>query len=488
MESQTTQQTKDEIYLRARLARDPRFDGIFFTGVTSTGIYCRSICPAPPAHEKNVRYFTTAIEAANAGLRPCLRCRPDSAPQSPAWKGTQTTLERAIKLIEQNLSKGKTTDLELLAARLGISARYLRQLFQKHLGTSPKRYMNYQKILFAKKMLHETDLPITQVALNAGFESIRSFNHSFQTQLGLSPTQIRKNISSILTAKNGLSLFLSYRPPYNWEKMKAFLSQRAVADMEWFTPNDSYVKSFNYSDCRGYFQARHLPEKHGFQVDFYFADTSKITQLYRLTALVRRILDLDANIEQIEHEISQALPKGIVIQSGLRVSGTGDEFEAINRAILGQQVSIVQAVKLLGNLVAEYGKTETVNGKTIRYFPLPVDLQQATLDILKMPAARKQAIRSVAEYFSANTEINLDDCLALKGIGPWTVDYARMRGAGEPNVFLATDLVVKNKLKALFSEQKDTSINFDEFFEAMKRQAQPWCSYLTFQLWNLEHE
>ena len=480
----TTQLTQDEIFLRARLARDPRFDGIFFIGVKSTGIYCRSICPAPPAHEKNVSYYRTAIEAANAGLRPCLRCRPDSAPQSPAWKGTQTTLERAIKLIEDNLSKGKATDLELLSERLGITSRYLRRLFQKHLGSSPKQYMNYQKLLFAKKMLHETELPVTQVALNAGFESIRNFNHTFQTQLGLSPTQIRKSASSSLHAKKGLSLFLAYRPPYHWAKMKAFLVQRAVTEMEWFTPDDDYVKSFNYSDCRGYFQARHLPEKNGFQVSFYFADSSKITQLYRLTALVKGILDLDANIEHIDHEVSQALPKGLEIQEGLRVSGTGDEFEAINRAILGQQVSIVQAVKLLGSLVAEYGKTETVNGNTIRYFPTPKDLQQADLDILKMPAARKQAIRNVAEHFATNDDVNLDDCLKLKGIGPWTVDYAKMRGAGDPNIFLATDLVVKNKLKKLFLDQEESKTGFDEFFETMKQQAQPWCSYLTFQLWN----
>ena len=487
MESNHIQSEQNEIYLRARLARDPRFDGLFFTGVKSTGIYCRSICPAPPAHEKNVEYFKTAIAAANAGLRPCLRCRPDSAPQSPAWLGTQTTLNRAIALIEEAFSTGESIDLEALSERLGITARYSRQLFKKYLGTSPKQYIIYKKLLFAKKLLHETNLGITHVALNAGFESVRSFNHQFQTQLGLTPTQTRTKAESTSTT-NGLTLFLSYRPPYNWQKMKAFLQLRAVDEMEWFEDNNTYIKTFCYSENRGYFKAEHKIEKNGFEVSFYFADGCDVTNLYQLTTLVRRILDLDANIDHIEDITSKALPPEVSLHTGLRMSGTGSEFEAMNRAILGQQVSITQAVILLGKLIHEYGEAECVNEKYIRYFPLPESLKNADLDILRMPGARKQAIRNVAEFFSGNEKINLDDCLQLKGIGPWTVDYAKMRGQGNPNIFLATDLVVKKKLTALFEKSGKSGVNFDVFFETMKRQAQPWCSYLTYQLWNLENE
>ncbi|MBM7073320.1 DNA-3-methyladenine glycosylase 2 family protein [Shewanella sp. 202IG2-18] len=476
---------QNEIYLRARLARDPRFDGLFFTGVKSTGIYCRSICPAPPAHEENVEYFKTAIAAANAGLRPCLRCRPDSAPQSPAWLGTQTTLNRAIALIEEAFSTGESIDLEALSDRLGITARYLRQLFKKYLGTSPKQYIIYKKLLFAKKLLHETNLGITHIALNAGFESVRNFNHQFQTQLGLTPTQTRtRTQNEAASTENGLTLFLNYRPPYNWDKMRGFLQTRAVEEMEWFDDDVIYNKTFCFEESRGYFSAQHMPEKNGFKVSFYFAEGSQVKNLYQLNSLVRRILDLDANIEQIEDTLKNAIPEEMELKSGLRVSGAGSDFEAINRAILGQQVSITQAVKLLSKLVHEYGEAEFVNGVKLRFFPHPHSLQEASIDILKMPGARKQAIRNVAEYFTNNKRVNLDDCLSLKGIGPWTVDYAKMRGLGNPNIFLATDLVVKNKLKALH-EQSDTKQSFDDFFEIMKQDAQPWCSYLTFQLWHL---
>ena len=488
MESKQTELTRDQIYLRARLARDARFDGVFFTGVKTTGIYCRSICPAPPAKEKNVNYFNTAIEAANAGLRPCLRCRPDSAPQSPAWKGAKTTLERAIKLIEELLASGASVDLESVSVRLGISSRYLRQLFNKHLGTSPKQYTVYKKLLFAKQLLHETSISVTEVALNSGFESIRNFNHTFQTQLGLTPSQIRNKTIKPTEPSSALTLFLSYRPPYNWEKMKAFLSQRVVQEMEWFENEDTYYKTFSSKDNRGYFMAKHIPCRNGFEVSFYFSDESKISNLYYLTELVKRILDLDANVEHIEKIFSDVLPIEVNIHKGLRVSGTGNAFEAMNRAILGQQVSIIQAVILLGKLVHEYGEVETINNIKVRYFPTPKSLKNAHLEILKMPGARKQAIRNVAEHFSSKSMVNLDECLALKGIGPWTVDYAKMRGTGDPNIFLATDLVVKNKLKLLFEANGTSDVNIKTFFETMQQKSQPWCSYLTFQLWNLDND
>lgn len=175
---------------KARHSRDARFDGKFFTAVRTTKIYCRPICPATTPREENVTYFATAIEAANAGYRPCLRCRPDSAPNSPAWKGVDTTLERAIKLIHEGALQ--TGDLEMLSQRLGISSRYLRQLFQKHMGIAPKTYALYQQCLFAKQLLHNSQLPITDIALASGFNSVRRFNDCFKKQLKLTPTQIRK--------------------------------------------------------------------------------------------------------------------------------------------------------------------------------------------------------------------------------------------------------------------------------------------------------
>ena len=198
-----------EICQKARLSKDPRFDGTFFTAVKTTGIYCRPICPAKTPREDNVLYFASAIEAAIAGYRPCLRCRPDSAPDSPAWKGVNTTLERAIKLIDGGALQEDS--LQVLANRLGISDRYLRGLFKKYLGVSPKAYALYQQCLFAKQLLHQTQLPITQVALASGFNSIRRFNDCFQSQLSLTPSQARKSENIV---SNILKLQLYYRPHY----------------------------------------------------------------------------------------------------------------------------------------------------------------------------------------------------------------------------------------------------------------------------------
>jgi AraC family transcriptional regulator of adaptative response / DNA-3-methyladenine glycosylase II len=202
---------------KARLARDPRFDGQFFSAVKTTKIYCCSICPATTPREENVTYFSSAIEAANSGYRPCLRCRPDSAPGSPAWKGVNTTLERAISLIDEGALQNGS--LALLAKRLGISDRYLRQLFKNHMGISPKAYALNQQCLFAKNLLHQTNLPIAQIALASGFNSIRRFNDCFQAQLKLTPSKVRRR----KTSKSALlQLKLNYRPPYDWPFIQKF--------------------------------------------------------------------------------------------------------------------------------------------------------------------------------------------------------------------------------------------------------------------------
>lgn len=196
-----------QICQKARVARDPRFDGKFFTAVKTTGVYCRPICPATTPKEENVLYFSSAVAAANAGYRPCLRCRPDSAPGSPAWKGVNTTLDRAIRLIGEGILQDNS--LSMLAEKLGISDRYLRQLFEKHLGISPKAYALYQQCLFAKQLLHQTKLSITHIALASGFNSVRRFNGCFQSHLNLTPSQIRKSGG---TKPKGLQLQLYYRP------------------------------------------------------------------------------------------------------------------------------------------------------------------------------------------------------------------------------------------------------------------------------------
>ena len=207
------------VYQKARLSRDPRFDGKFFIAVKTTGIYCRTICPVPLPKEENVEYFPTALSAARAGYRPCLRCRPDSAPGSPAWQGVGSTIARAIKLINQGYLQHAS--IPELADQLGVSDRHLRNLFTTHIGVSPKSYALYQQCLFAKKLLHQTSLSVTDVALASGFESIRRFNDCFKEQLKLTPTQLRRHPNTI---PQPIELELYYRPPFNWLKMIHFLS------------------------------------------------------------------------------------------------------------------------------------------------------------------------------------------------------------------------------------------------------------------------
>lgn len=276
-----------EICRRARLARDHRFDGRFFTAVKTTGIFCRPICPARAPKEKNVIYFDSAIEAANQGYRPCLRCRPDSAPASFAWKGTDTTLERALRLID----KGALIDgtITALSDQLGIGPRYLNKLFQARLGASPKQYAQYQQLLFAKSLLQQTRLPVADVALAAGFGSVRRFNDCFVHALQLTPSELRRRSGGSASAglsppslpawrrrirksgeEDGLSLFLSYRPPYDWDALRDFLKARLIPEVEWCDA-DFYGRTFGWPSAdgpvlQGRFTARHRPQRRGFEV------------------------------------------------------------------------------------------------------------------------------------------------------------------------------------------------------------------------------
>lgn len=452
---------------KARFSRDPRFDGKFYIAVKTTGIYCRTICPASPPKEENVEYFKNAVQAAEAGYRPCLRCRPDSAPSSPAWQGNGATLNRAIRLIDEGALQ--TGSIVELATRLGVSDRYLRKLFNEKMGVSPKAYALYQQCLFAKKLLHQTSLPITEIALASGFESIRRFNDCFKQQLKLTPTQMRKQTSKH-NAK--LTLKLSYRPPFDWQKMQRFLSARLIPGLEWIGEN-FYGRSFIYQGVKGQFTAHHQAEKHQFLVEISLEDNRVLKPV---VSNIRRVLDLDAELEQIEQDLSDALGTKTLISSGLRLPGIWDVFEAGMRAILGQQISVTAAKNLVIKLVETLGEKESndqeAQGEDVLYFPTPESIAQSDLAFFKMPESRKQTITRFAQ-FAQNQPVeaqNPDNWLALKGIGPWTANYAKMRGLSDPDIFLATDLGVIKALKA--------HADFDS------EKAAPWRSYLTFQLWD----
>ncbi|MCI2965050.1 MULTISPECIES: DNA-3-methyladenine glycosylase 2 family protein [Shewanella] len=526
----------------ARMSRDPRFDGKFFVGVLTTGIYCRTVCPAVAPKEQNVRYFDSAVKAALAGLRPCLRCRPDSAPGSNPWKGTGTTLARAISLIEAGALAGKSSGepastVTQLAERLGISSRYLNKLFTEGFGTSPKQYALYRQLLFAKQLLHQTQLPVTQVALAAGFNSIRRFNEAFKQTLQLTPTQLRKTtltkaakesmiepltgLSEIDTLGEfvphyGLTLYQYYRPPLDWASQLAFYRLRAVTGMEWFTPQMShpqasdvvgdeasvvdeakagdngleYGRCFALGKMRGTVHIIHEPKLNRFKLAIMLTEDSPVDELQLLVTEVRRILDLDADMLLIEQGLSALPSLGLTPFSGLRIPGAGSLFEAACRAILGQQVTVVQATKLLNQLVEAYGERFSLNGCEYRLFPTPEAIREASLTELKMPGARKLALNALAAFICEHPEASVDDWLSVKGIGPWTIAYAKLRGLGDPNVFLHTDLIVKKHLLALYiknnrlDETAAAAVSYPQLCEQLSQQIAPWGSYLTFQLWH----
>lgn len=459
------------LYQQVRLSRDARFDGQFFIAVKTTGIFCRPICPAPPPKECNVEYFTTSIAAVNHGYRPCLRCRPDAAPDSFAWKGKNTSFERALNLINEGALTAQS--ISQLSDRLGISSRYLNTLFQDNLGTNAKSYAQHQQLMFAKSLLQQTSMSVTEVAFAAGFNSLRRFNDCFQTKLKLTPSSLRKNRAA---TTNTITLFLSYRPPYAWSQLRDFLKHRAISPIEWVNET-SYSRTFNWPSANdgdsdgkinsiyGQFTATHNADKHGFNVDISISD---INYLMPVVRNIRRILDLDAAIQSIDKQLLtlEGLNKQICL--GLRLPGTWNLFEAGVRAILGQQISVTGALKLVATLVKYYG---TKQGD-LTLFPLPKDLLNSDLSELKMPTSRRATLVNLAQFMVENPQASPDEWLPLKGIGPWTINYAKMRGLSNPNIWLGDDLGIK---KALAQQNVASTPN----------DASPWQSYLTFQVWSL---
>ncbi|CAH6861236.1 ADA regulatory protein [Vibrio chagasii] len=445
--------TNEQCHL-ARYARDARFDGMFFTAVKTTGIFCRPICPATPPKEENVEYFSHQAQALKAGYRPCLRCRPDSAPFSPAWKGVETTFLRAMKLIDNGaLGSGSITDL---AERLGISDRYLRTLFDTYIGVSPKQYSLYSQLMFAKQLLHTSSMSITDVGFASGFNSTRRFNDAFQKELKLSPSQIRR-------AKPDDSLSnhvqLTFHGPLDWSHLLDFYRRRMIEGIE-EVGEDYYQRTVKVNGSKGWFKAT-LVKDNSLDIEFELDD---INQLRSLIAHIRRMFDLDVDIAKVEAFFA-TIDTNLVARSGIRIPGVWSAWEAGVRAILGQQVSVTAAIGQLNLLVRELSGADEET-----YFPTPKQIAEADLSFLRMPGSRKETLKRFAEYMVDNQAEHPSKWIDLKGIGPWTIQYALLRGLSEPNHLLVGDLVVKK-----FIEHRP-AINIES--------VSPWGSYATFHCWN----
>ncbi|MBN9539337.1 MAG: DNA-3-methyladenine glycosylase 2 family protein [Reyranella sp.] len=306
-------------YYRAFQSRDARFDGRVFVGVTSTGIYCRPICPARTPKFENCRFFASAAAAQEAAFRPCLRCRPEIAPDLAFWRGTANTVSRALALIADGALDDDEAGVEALAERLGVGGRQLRRLFQRHLGASPVAVAQTRRVLFAKQLIHDTHLPMAQVALASGFGSVRRFNETFRSLFGRPPSTLRRKTGADTSSRDGVTLRLAYRPPYDWPGMLAALATRAAPGTEWIEEG-VWHRRIELDSQEGTVAVAHLPERHSVMVTIRFPS---VKALPAIVARVRRVFDLGADIATIGSHLARdpRLAPLIAKRPGLRAPG-----------------------------------------------------------------------------------------------------------------------------------------------------------------------
>jgi len=466
---------------RARLTRDARFDGKFFIGVFTSGVYCRSICPAPPAKEKNVRYFPTAAAAAEAGFRPCLRCRPECSPGTPAWVGTPNTVSRALRLIsESGLEEG---GVEALAERLGVGSRHLRRLFLRHLGATPSAVAKTRQMQFAKKLIDETNLRMSDVALASGFGCVRRFNAGIRKVYHRTPTQIRRLARQrTLQPENHYLFRLRFRPPYDWKGMLAFLAPRATPGVEEVV-NGIYRRTISLDGCDGCFEVSLDEGSNVLVVRLQFGDPRS---LFFITERIRIMFDLNADWAAIVQNLrtDPVLVTQVDSGPGLRVPGCWNGFELATRAILGQQITVKGATTLAGRMVSSFGKPfSSANGLT-HLFPTPEILADASLSSIGLTGARAGTIRALARAVCegriifervVDSDAFLNRLCEIPGIGKWTAQYVAMRALGEPDAFPSGDLGLLHSM-ALGSPHQ-----LERHAEAWR----PWRAYAAMYLWRI---
>jgi AraC family transcriptional regulator, regulatory protein of adaptative response / DNA-3-methyladenine glycosylase II len=465
---------------QARLTRDARFDGRFFIGVRSTHIYCRPICPVRAAKEENITYFPTAAAASEAGYRPCMRCRPESSPGTPAWSGTSATVGRALRLI----SEGGVEDdgIEKLAARLGIGSRQLRRLFLQHLGATPSAVIKTRRLHFAKKLIDETVLPFSEIAHASGFGSVRRFNSAFQKTYGRTPTEIRRFSRSYrsLKAVDQYEFCLSFRPPFQWQALLDYLSKRAIPAVE-FVDSDSYGRTIAFNGCSGTLRVARDEGGSALRVQISFPDAR---WLFQIIERVRHLFDLTADPREISAHLSRdpLLAERVKRIRGLRIPGSWDGFELAIRAILGQQISVAGASTLAGRLVERFGAKICDAPPLTHLFPQPEQLAEANVDQIGLPKARAETIRTFARHVTEgrisfdsvqDTEEFRSRLLEIPGIGDWTAQYIAMRTLNDTDAFPSGDLGLMRALS--LSNARQIAQRAETW--------RPWRAYAAMYLW-----
>jgi len=480
-----------EIYERARLSRDARFDGQFFVGVRTTGIYCRPICPAVAPKSENVSFFPSAAAAGEAGYRPCLRCRPECAPGTPAWSGTSTTVRRGLRLIASGaLDDGS---IEQLAERLGVTSRHLRRLFAKHLGASPLAVAHTQRLHLAKQLLDQTNLPISRVAIAAGYGSVRRFNDAFKNTYARSPRDLRRCSEDGGDFADALTVRLPWRKPFDWTAMADFLAGRATPGVEQVTAN-SYLRTVLIDGQPGVIECRPDEDGDNLCLSLHGIGTSSLLPIVQR---VRELFDLDAPVSDIATTLTAdgTLRKLLRQHPGIRVPGTWDGFELTVRAVLGQQISVKAATTLAGRVAARYGEAMTLpkslsgrdkNLRLCHLFPTPHKLSRARFNGIGLVGSRATTIRCVAKA-AIDGDIDFNNShdpaefrralTAIPGIGDWTAQYVAMRGLKYPDAFPATDLGL---IKAIDADGRAGARELRNRAESWR----PWRAYAAMLLWS----
>lgn len=480
-----------EICDRARAARDARFDGLFFTAVISTGIYCRPVCPAPTPKPQNIRYFANAAAASTAGFRPCLRCRPELSPNAMQHRYADEWVNRALALIAEG--EFLTGSLTTLSKKIGLSTRQISRLFQANLGASPIAVHSNRRLLLAKQLITETALPMTEIALASGFKSLRRFNAAFVEGCALSPSAIRR-LRTPLSAQgrwqgNCLNLRLAYRPPFDFALMLAFLEKRAIPGIERITAS-SYERVTGPVDHSCWIRVSSDAKKPELRLEIANAEPRMIPDLVQRT---RRLFDLDADLQAVHLGLlsSPLLALGIARRPGLRVPGSWDGFELAVRAVIGQQISVAGATTITARLVAQFGTIRTdKQGDLDRAFPTPAVLAQASLAGIGLTQARMNTLRALAQAvldgavnFQAGQRIDEFEkkICRIAGIGPWTAQYIAMRALRQPDAFPAGDLILQQVLggEARLSERETA---------AQSQAWRPWRAYAVMHLWHLSSD
>lgn len=476
------------IYEQARQSRDARYDGRIYVGVLTTGIYCRPICPVRIPKQENVRLYHSAASASAAGFRPCLRCRPESSPGTPAWVGGSWKVTRALELIERGFLDDAT--LAELAARLEIGERQLGRLFREHLGAAPSEVAQTRRLHFAKKLIDETQLPLTEVCFAAGFGSVRRFNAVLKSTYGRSPRELRSSRGR-RPDDGAIELRLDYRPPLDWRALLEFLAYRAIPGVEVVTET-SYGRSFRVRSedgrqaAQGHFLARFLEDRPGLLLQVWIDNSA---QLHRVVERVRALFDLRADSVAIERGLAADPRLARLVQRfpGTRVPGCWSGFEVAVRAILGQQVTVKAASTLVARVAARRGEPYDCALEGIDFFfPEPEAIAHADLDGLGIVQTRVTAIREVASRLSSGElEIGPDTTLAefvarlcsIRGIGEWTAHYVAMRALSDPNAFPHSDLIL---LRA--AADADETLT-PRALLARAEAWQPWRAYAVLLLW-----